>query len=365
MRRGPEVGFGSSGMPLHKPNRSSRAALAPASRTASADKTCSDFTSSGGTKQYAVIVVILVQFFLLCGAMAMTTAERAEHPEQQYLALVREIITQGVRRDDRTGTGTMSLFGRTMRFPLADGAFPLLTTKSVFWRGVVEELLWFIRGSTDVRELAVRGVHIWDANVTREALDKRSLRHYDFGDMGPGYGFQWRHFGAVYSDMHGTYDGCGVDQLLECIRLIRTEPTSRRIVMTSWNPADLPKMALPPCHMMCQFYVANGRLSCMMTQRSADMGLGVPFNIASYALLTCLVAHVCELEPGEFVHVIGDAHVYLTHCDALAEQLTREPRRFPRLRINPAVRDIERITFADIDLAGYTPHPALRMPMAV
>lgn len=293
------------------------------------------------------------------------SATTPEHGEQQYLKLVREILDRGVQRDDRTGTGTLSLFGQTMRFSLAGWCIPLLTTKHVFWRGIVEELLWFIRGSTDVRELSVRDVHFWDANVTRAALDKCGLKQYEVGDMGPGYGFQWRHFGATYTDMHADYTGQGVDQLAELVRLIRTAPTSRRIVMSAWNPQDVGKVALPPCHMSCQFYVANGRLSCTMYQRSADMGLGVPFNIASYALLTCLIAHVCHLEPGEFVHMLGDTHVYLTHIDALREQLQRTPYPFPTVRINPEVRELDAIRREDIQLENYLCHAAIKMPMAV
>ncbi|HSG62880.1 MAG TPA: thymidylate synthase, partial [Pseudomonadales bacterium] len=229
--------------------------------------------------------------------------------EQQYLQLIKHIIDHGTPCDDRTGTWTLSVFGAQMRFSLRGGVLPLLTTKRVFWRGVVEELLWFIKGCTDAKELASKGVHIWDANGSREFLDKLGYLQREEGDLGPVYGFQWRHFGAEYVDHKTNYHGKGLDQLVQCIASIKTNPNDRRIIMTAWNPCDLAKVALPPCHTMCQFYVAKGELSCQMYQRSADMGLGVPFNIASYALLTHLMAHVCGLEAGDFVHTIGDAHV--------------------------------------------------------
>lgn len=254
-----------------------------------------------------------------------------------------------------------------MRFSLRDGVFPLLTTKKVFWRGVVEELLWFIRGSTDAKELSERGVKIWDANGSRQFLDGIGLTDREEGDLGPVYGFQWRHFGAKYTNMRADYTGQGVDQLAECIRKIKTQPTDRRIIMSAWNPADLSQMALPPCHMFCQFFVDVSRreLSCLMYQRSCDMGLGVPFNIASYALLTCMIAHVCDLKPAEFIHTLGDTHVYLNHVDALNEQLTRVPNPFPTLRLNPDVRDIDHFTAQDIALEGYAPHGPIKMDMAV
>jgi thymidylate synthase len=283
------------------------------------------------------------------------------------LELVKEVITKGVRREERTGVGTLALFGANMRFSLRDGVFPLLTTKRVFWRGVAEELLWFIRGSTNAKLLSDRGVKIWDANGSRQFLDNLGLAHREEGDLGPVYGFQWRHFGATYTDMHADYTGQGVDQLAECIHKIKTQPTDRRIIMSAWNPSDLKLMALPPCHMFCQFFVDVERkeLSCLMYQRSCDMGLGVPFNIASYALLTCMVAHVCGLKPGEFIHTMGDTHVYLNHVDALKEQITRTPSEFPKLRINPAVTDIDGFTFDDFTLEGYQPQSALKMDMAV
>lgn len=298
--------------------------------------------------------------------MSTTTATSNNHEEQQYLDLVRRVIDHGARRGDRTGTGTLSIFGAQMRFSLRDGAFPLLTTKRVFWRGVAEEMLWFVSGSTNGNVLAEKGVHIWDANGSREFLDARGLGHREVGDLGPIYGWQWRHFGATYTDMHADYTGQGVDQLSECIRKIKTAPEDRRIILSAWNPTDLDAMALPPCHLMCQFYVAGGELSCQMYQRSADLGLGVPFNIASYALLTAMMAQVCGLKCGDFVHTIGDAHVYLNHVDALEEQLLRVPRSFPKLRLNTAVtEDIDAFQFSDFTIEGYRPDAAIKMDMAV
>merc|ERR1712083_1158792 len=250
--------------------------------------------------------------------------------------------------------GTRSMFGKMMRFSLQK-TFPLLTTKRVFWRGVMEELLWFVKGDTNAKNLSDKGIKIWDGNGSREFLDKRGLSHREEMDLGPVYGFQWRHFGTKYVDMHTDYTGKGVDQLAECIRKIKEDPTDRRILLSAWNPADLSLMALPPCHMFCQFYVANGELSCQMYQRSADMGLGVPFNIASYSLLTRMMAQVCGLEAGEFIHVIGDCHVYLNHVEPLKEQLKRQPGAFPKLKINPEIKDIDGFSYKDFEIVGYKP----------
>lgn len=252
-----------------------------------------------------------------------------------------------------------------MRFSLRDGVFPLLTSKRVFWRGVVEELLWLIKGCTDSKELAKRKVHIWDDNGSKEFLENLGQGHREEGDLGPVYGHQWRHFGAKYEDCHSSYEGKGVDQLAQVIDRIKNKPECRRILMSAWNPVDLPQMALPPCHVMCQFYVADGELSCQMYQRSCDMGLGVPFNIASYSLLTCLIAQVCGLKPGEFVHTLGDAHVYNNHIEPLREQLTRVPRAFPTLKINPDVKDINDFTYDDLTLEDYKPMKTIKMKMAV
>jgi len=256
------------------------------------------------------------------------------------------------------------MFGQQMRFDLRK-SFPLLTTKRVFWRGVVEELLWFVKGDTNANHLAEKGIKIWDGNGSREFLDKRGLGHREVGDLGPVYGFQWRHFGAEYVDMHADYSGKGVDQLAECIRKIKEDPTDRRILLTAWNPADLHLMALPPCHMFCQFYVANGELSCLMYQRSCDMGLGVPFNIASYSLLTYMMAQVCGLKPGEFVHTLGNAHVYQNHVEPLQTQLERTPRPFPTLKLNSDVKDIDGFQASDFELVGYNPLGKIAMEMAV
>nr|CAI5855914.1 unnamed protein product [Callosobruchus analis] len=264
--------------------------------------------------------------------------EYREHEEYQYLNHIKKILEQGVKRGDRTGVGTYSIFGAQMRYSLYDETFPLLTTKRVFWRAVVEELLWFIRGSTNAIELKEKNIHIWDANSTREFLDSIGLKDREEGDLGPVYGFQWRHFGAEYKGMHADYTNKGIDQLAHVINTIKTRPTDRRIIMCAWNPVDIPEMALPPCHCLCQFFVANDELSCQLYQRSADMGLGVPFNIASYALLTYMIAHVTGLKPGEFIHTLGDSHVYLNHKEALMEQLKREPRPFPKLIIKRKVR---------------------------
>lgn len=288
------------------------------------------------------------------------------HEEFQYLDTIQEVMDEGIFRGDRTGTGTFSVFGRTMRFNLRH-SFPLLTTKRVFWRGLAEELLWFVSGCTNAKELSDKGIGIWDGNGSREYLDSIGLTDREEGDLGPVYGFQWRHFGAEYKTMHDSYTGQGVDQLAELIHKIRTNPTDRRLVLTAWNPLALPEMALPPCHMFCQFYVdvAAGELSCQMYQRSCDLGLGVPFNIASYALLTMMVAQVTGLKPGEFVHVLGDAHVYANHVDPLKEQLRHHPKHLPTLKINEAVTDIDGFKFEDFQLVGYTCHRKIDMKMAV
>lgn len=293
------------------------------------------------------------------------TAASPNLEEQQYLDLIRDIITNGVVRGDRTGTGTISKFGVQMRFSLRNDNFPLLTTKKVFWRGVAEELLWFVKGSTNAKELQDKDIHIWDGNGSREFLDSRGLSHREVGDLGPVYGFQWRHFGAEYKDMHSDYSGKGVDQLIDCINKLKSTPEDRRIIMSAWNPADLDKMALPPCHMFCQFYVANNELSCQMYQRSADMGLGVPFNIASYSLLTYMIAQVCGMRLGDFVHTIGDAHVYLNHVDALKEQLARTPKPFPKFKLNQNVKNIEEFKYEDFVVEGYNPDAVIKMKMAV
>lgn len=284
--------------------------------------------------------------------------------EHGYLSLVEYILQQGTGKGDRTGTGVISVFGTQARYSLRD-QFPLLTTKRVFWKGILEELLWFIKGSTNAKELSQKGVRIWDANGSRDFLDKNGFTDREEGDLGPVYGFQWRHFGAEYNDMHTDYSGQGVDQLQKVIDTIKSNPEDRRIIMCAWNPKDLPRMALPPCHALCQFYVSDGELSCQLYQRSGDMGLGVPFNIASYALLTYMIAHITGLKPGDFVHTIGDAHIYTNHIEPLKEQILREPRPFPKLKIKRKVEQINDFSAEDFEIYDYDPHPSIKMQMAV
>lgn len=262
----------------------------------------------------------------------------------QYLDLLGHVLVHGTQKPDRTGTGTLSVFGYQMRFDLAAG-FPAVTTKKLHMRSVVLELLWFLRGSTNARWLQERGVTIWD-----EWADAQ-------GELGPIYGYQWRSWPAP--------DGRPVDQVARTVESIRTNPDSRRHIVNAWNVADIDDMALPPCHTLFQFYVAEGKLSCQMYQRSADIFLGVPFNIASYALLTMMVAQVCDLEPGELVHTLGDAHIYLNHLDQARTQLQREPRPLPTMRLNPARRSIDDFEYDDVELLGYDPHPPIKAPIAV
>jgi thymidylate synthase len=264
--------------------------------------------------------------------------------ERQYLDLLAEVLAHGARKSDRTGTGTLSVFGRQLRFPL-DASFPLLTTKKLHLKSILYELIWFLRGDTNVRWLQERGVTIWD-----EWADEK-------GELGPVYGYQWRHW--------RTSDGREIDQIKNVIHSLKAKPDSRRHIVSAWNPADVDRMALPPCHALFQFYVANGRLSCQMYQRSADLFLGVPFNIASYAALTLMVAQVTSLKPGEFVLTLGDAHLYLNHLEQAKSQLEREPRPFPRLRLNPAVNELLDFRYEDFTLEAYDPHPAIKAPIAV
>ncbi|KAG4304396.1 hypothetical protein PORY_002106 [Pneumocystis oryctolagi] len=292
--------------------------------------------------------------------------------EQQYLDLIQHIIDHGEDRSDRTGTGTLSIFAPPpLRFSLRNKKLPLLTTKRIFLRGIIEELLWFVRGRTNSLELKEKNVHIWNANGSREYLDSIGLTERQEGDLGPIYGFQWRHFGAEYIDCKTDYTGQGVDQLANIIHKIQTSPYDRRLILMSWNPTDLKKMALPPCHMFCQFYVhvpSDGRqreLSCQLYQRSCDMGLGVPFNIASYALLTCMIAHVCNINPGDLIHVMGDCHIYKDHIKALQQQLTRSPHPFPTLSLNRPISRIEDFTVEDFVIQNYHPHETIKMKMSI
>ncbi|XP_047423722.1 thymidylate synthase isoform X2 [Mugil cephalus] len=284
--------------------------------------------------------------------------------ERGYLDQIEYIMLQGRKKGDRTGTGVISVFGAQARYSLRD-QFPLLTTKRVFWRGILEELLWFIKGSTNAKELSEKGVKIWDANGSRNFLDNLGFTEREEGDLGPVYGFQWRHYGAEYKDMHADYTGQGVDQLEKVIDTIKNNPEDRRIIMCAWNPKDLPLMALPPCHALCQFYVCDGELSCQLYQRSGDMGLGVPFNIASYALLTYMIAHITGLKPGDFVHTLGDAHIYINHIEPLKVQLQREIRPFPKLKILRKVEKIDDFRAEDFEICDYNPHPSIKMQMAV
>lgn len=295
---------------------------------------------------------------------------------KQYLDLLRRITTEGVVRGDRTGTGTKGVFGHQMRFDLREG-FPLLTTKRVFLKGVIHELLWFLRGDTNIRYLVENGVHIWDNDAYRYYTERCShagivpldreaflaaagesspIEGYRYGDLNHVYGYQWRSWPLP--------DGGAIDQIAQAVDTIRRNPESRRILVSAWNVAEVGEMALPPCHVLFQFFVAEGRLSCQLYQRSADTFLGVPFNIASYALLTQMMAQVCDLEPGEFIHTLGDTHLYLNHLDQAAEQLSRTPRPLPRMRLNAAVKSIFDFRYEDFTLEGYDPWPAIKAPMS-
>lgn len=295
---------------------------------------------------------------------------------KQYLKLLDDICRHGVVRGDRTGTGTKGIFGYQMRFDLNEG-FPLVTTKRIFLKGVIYELLWFLKGDTNIKYLVDNGVHIWDSDAFRY-YNELCVKHgvlpvdmetflaaagmespidgYRFGDLNNVYGYQWRSW--------PTPSGEPIDQIRRVIDTIKNNPTSRRIIVSAWNVADVEDMALPPCHTMFQFFVAEGRLSCQLYQRSGDVFLGVPFNIASYALLTMMIARECGLEPGEFIHTLGDAHLYLNHLDQAAEQLSREPRKLPTMRLNPAVASVFDYKYEDFELEGYDPHPTIKAPLS-
>ena len=297
---------------------------------------------------------------------------------KQYLDLLTRIKTEGVVKSDRTGTGTKSVFGHQMRFDLSQG-FPLLTTKKVFLKGIIHELLWFLNGDTNIKYLVDNGVHIWDNDAYRyynelcvkegvlpvameeflraaqEGIES-PIEGYKFGDLNHVYGYQWRSWPRP--------NGEAIDQIQQTVDLLKNNPDSRRIIVSAWNVADVEKMALPPCHTLFQFYVADGKLSCMLYQRSADTFLGVPFNIASYALLTMMMAQVCGLEAGEFVHTLGDTHLYLNHMEQVDEQLSRTPRALPKMRINPDVKSIFDFKYEDFELEGYDPYPTIKAPMS-
>ncbi|MFI3319719.1 MAG: thymidylate synthase [Rikenellaceae bacterium] len=297
---------------------------------------------------------------------------------RQYLDLLAKIKGEGVVKGDRTGTGTKSIFGHQMRFDLSEG-FPLLTTKKVFLKGIIHELLWFLKGDTNIKYLVDNGVHIWDNDAYRyytelcaeegiapivkdeflkaeTAGTASNIDGYLYGDLNHVYGHQWRSWGG--------YSGETIDQIEQVVRQIKESPNSRRMIVSAWNVAEVEDMALPPCHVLFQFYVADGRLSCMLYQRSADTFLGVPFNIASYALLTMMIAQVCGLEAGEFIHTLGDTHLYLNHFEQVEEQLSREPRALPRMKINPEVKSVFDFMFSDFELEGYDPYPTISAPMS-
>ena len=279
---------------------------------------------------------------------------------QQYLELLDRVLTHGSVRKDRTGTGTVGVFGHQMRFDLSNG-FPLLTTKKLHLRSIIHELLWFLSGDTRVEPLQANNVRIWNEWATADQTAKFGR---EAGDLGPVYGHQWRNFGAtVLSD--GSYDSDGIDQIQRLLDGIQNNPYSRRLLVTGWNPKEADQVALPPCHTLFQFYVQDGRLSCQLYQRSADIFLGVPFNIASYSLLMMMIAQVCDLEPGEFVHTMGDAHLYSDHLDQARLQLSRDVRARPTMTLNPDVRDLFQFRYEDFTLSGYEPHPHIKARVSV
>jgi thymidylate synthase len=285
------------------------------------------------------------------------------HPEYQYLNLIRQVLQHGILEKGRNGN-TYALFGYNMRFNLSDGTLPLLTTKQVAWKTCLKELLWFIQGCTDNAVLQAQKVHIWDGNSTREFLDGRGLTNNRVNDLGPIYGYQWRHFNASYIDCDASYEGQGIDQLAQIIETLKTDPTSRRMIMTAWNPCQLDQMALPPCHILCQFNVLDGRLSCTMYQRSCDIGLGVPFNIASYSMLTHILAKHCDLLPGDFIYNMGNVHIYDDHVEPLKQQLERVPYEFPKVSIINKHDNINDYVLEDVMLTTtYQYHPAIKMAM--
>ena len=274
------------------------------------------------------------------------------HVDQTYFDLINDVLTNGVEKTDRTGTGTISVFGRQVRYDLSLG-FPILTSKRVHWKSVVGELLWFLKGDTNIKWLKENGISIWD-----EWADKN-------GNLGPVYGQQWRNWSNLVGIGYSEFEDEPIDQIKDVIQQIKTNPDSRRLIVSAWNVGDIPKMALAPCHTMFQFYVVNGKLSCQLYQRSCDSFLGMPFNIASYALLTHMIAQVCDLQVGDFVHTFGDLHIYSNHREQLKEQLSRTPYPMPKLVLNPEVKDIDSFTFEDIKLENYQHHPAIKGKVAI
>ena len=296
--------------------------------------------------------------------LEFTTLVHKNVEEQAYLDLARQILEKGEHRSNRTIEPTRSMFGVRLEFDIST-RIPILTTKRVAWKTALRELLWFISGSTDNEKLRAQKVRIWDGNSSREYLDSVGLVDRREGDLGPVYGFQWRHFGADYTNCDADYNGKGVDQLSYVIHLLKNDPTSRRIMMSAWNPPDLPKSALPPCHVLAQWYVRDGNiLDCQLYQRSGDYALGVPFNIASYSMLTAMLASVCGMRPGKFIHIIGDAHIYENHVEGVKTQLERVPYIFPKLKLNPR-ESIDDFVVEDFELVDYSHHGTIKMDMAV
>ena len=292
-----------------------------------------------------------------------------DHEENQYLALLTSILNNGVEKEDRTGIGTLGIFGAQLRFSLKDKTLPLLTTKKMFLRGIVEELLFFIRGDTDTKKLEDKGVNIWNGNTSRDFLNKRGLKHLPQGSLGKGYGFQWRNFGGTEQPYnYKDYFKDGIDQLANALDLIKNEPNSRKIIVSAWNPQQLKDMALEPCHMMFQFQVDNGKLNLLWYQRSVDTFLGLPFNIASYAILNILFAKAAQLEPGELIFSGGDTHIYKNHVSQSLEQAKRAPYQFPKLDINlpiNSIEDMEKLSFDNFIIKDYQCHSSIKAEMAI
>lgn len=285
--------------------------------------------------------------------------------EYQYLNLIDDILKNGIQSDDRTGVGTKSVFGRIMRFSLRENKIPILTTKKMYIKGIIEELLFFLKGHTDNKILKKKGVHIWDANSTSEYYKTIGISRNE-DDLGPIYGFQWRHFGAKYRGCHENYNGEGVDQLAYMIDEIKKNPNSRRILVSAWNPLSLNDMCLPPCHVLFQLRIYQNELNCLLFQRSGDVGLGIPFNITSYSLLTIMISKICNLNLGEFVHVIGDAHIYTNHIAPLQLQIKRKPLGFPNIELkNKKYSSFDDFEYTDFIIKNYKSHDPIKMDMAI